>query len=271
MAEIATSVLHNVGNVLNSVNVSVRVASDKLQRSPVGNLAKAVGMMSARKEDLGEFLTHDDRGRRIPEFLEAVSEALCGEQSQIMSEMESLQRNVEHIKEIVSVQQSHAKPGKVEERVCVASLIQDAMTIALASAKKNNIDVDRQLDREAEIVTDKHAVLQILVNLLSNARQAVAANGGDKRLTVTAAIADGDKGPRMRIAITDNGEGIPPENLTRIFQHGFTTRQEGHGFGLHASANTARRLGGALTAHSDGPGHGATFTLELPAHKEAAV
>jgi two-component system, NtrC family, sensor kinase len=68
----------------------------------------------------------------------------------------------------------------------------------------------------------------------------------------------------VRIRVKDVGVGIPPENLTKIFGFGFTTRKEGHGFGLHSSANTARELGGALAGHSDGPGKGAEFTLDLP-------
>ena len=68
----------------------------------------------------------------------------------------------------------------------------------------------------------------------------------------------------MKISYIDNGIGIPADNLTRIFGHGFTTRKEGHGFGLHSGALAAKELGGALTVESDGPGKGATFTLEFP-------
>jgi signal transduction histidine kinase len=82
----------------------------------------------------------------------------------------------------------------------------------------------------------------------------------DQRITVRIA---GDPS-RVRISVSDNGVGIPAENLTRIFSHGFTTKQDGHGFGLHSGALAAKELGGSLSVQSDGPGHGATFTLELP-------
>jgi signal transduction histidine kinase len=108
---------------------------------------------------------------------------------------------------------------------------------------------------------DKHKALQILVNLVSNARRACSDSGrADKRLTLRLASGDG----RVRLSVADNGAGIPAENLTRIFNHGFTTRKDGHGFGLHSGALAARELGGSLLAHSDGVGLGATFTLELP-------
>ncbi|HVS69856.1 MAG TPA: ATP-binding protein [Phycisphaerae bacterium] len=260
MAEIATSVLHNVGNVLNSVNVSVRVAATKVERSPVGNLSKAVGMMAAHKNDLGEFLTTDERGKRIPEFLEAVAEALASEQADVLSEMNTLQKNVEHIKEIVAVQQSHAKAGPMVQQVQLRDLLEDAVKITRASSRAANVQIDLRIDSLPDVLTDKHALLQILINLLSNARHAVGGNTAEKRVTLSAACA----GNRILIDVTDNGVGIPPENLTRIFNHGFTTRKEGHGFGLHASANAAKNLGGSLRANSDGPGKGATFTLELP-------
>jgi len=108
---------------------------------------------------------------------------------------------------------------------------------------------------------EKHKILQILVNLVRNAQYACDESGrADKRLTMR--VANG--GGRMKITVMDNGVGIPPENLTRIFNHGFTTRKGGHGFGLHGGALAAKEMGGSLTVHSDGIGHGAVFTLDLP-------
>ena len=91
------------------------------------------------------------------------------------------------------------------------------------------------------------------------------AGGKDKRLTMQVRAANG----RVQIAVMDNGVGIPAENMTRIFNHGFTTREKGHGFGLHSAALAAREMGGTLNAHSDGPGQGATFILELPLQPES--
>ena len=108
---------------------------------------------------------------------------------------------------------------------------------------------------------EKHKILQILVNLLRNAKHACQeSDRADKRLTVRVINGDG----RVRISVIDNGIGIPPENLIRIFSHGFTTKKDGHGFGLHSGALAAKEMDGSLTVHSDGPGQGSTFTLELP-------
>ncbi len=126
---------------------------------------------------------------------------------------------------------------------------------------QHGVEIIREFADVPPFNTDKHRVLQILVNLLRNAKHACQdSERTDKRLTVRIT----NEGDRIRVSVNDNGIGIPPENLTRIFNHGFTTKKDGHGFGLHSGALAATELGGSLTAHSDGAGCGATFTLELP-------
>ena len=121
--------------------------------------------------------------------------------------------------------------------------------------------VERRFSPAPLARVDKHKVLQILINLLRNAKYALDdANRPDKRITISIEPA----GEQVRIAVADNGIGIAPENLARIFGHGFTTRQDGHGFGLHSGANAATEMGASLSVQSAGLGHGATFTLDLP-------
>ncbi len=113
------------------------------------------------------------------------------------------------------------------------------------------------------ILVDRHKLLQILVNLLSNARHALMESGREDKV-LTLRIEPGARQDRLRIAVSDNGVGIPAENLHRLFSQGFTTKKSGHGFGLHISALAAAEMGGTLTCESAGSGHGATFSLELP-------
>jgi len=257
--------------VLNSLNVSLRVATGKVQNSPVTDLVRAVGMMGEHKDELGEYLTRDERGRQIPEFLSAVAEALASEQAQVLSEMNSLGKNVEHIKQIVAVQQSNAKAAGVMECVNLSDLIDDASRVALVMADGTSIPVIRR-GKVPEFFADKHMVLQILINLFSNAKHAITAlDPAAKRLEVRASVDMREQAEVLHVEVGDNGVGIEAANLTRVFNHGFTTKKEGHGFGLHASANSAKQLGGSLQARSDGRGTGATFILELPLRKEAVT
>jgi len=191
-----------------------------------------------------------------------LSDHLAAEQAALLKEIDLLRNNVEHIKEIVAMQQSYAKVCGVSEQVKASDLLEDALRMHAGALMRHEVQVIREYDPQvSDVTTEKHKVLQILVNLVHNAKYACDESGRkDKRLTLR--LANG--GDRVRISVTDNGVGIPAENLTRIFNHGYTTRKDGHGFGLHSGALAARELGGRLSAHSDGPGLGATFTLELP-------
>jgi len=262
MAEVATGVLHNVGNVLNSVNVSAAIVTDNLKRSKVSGLAKTVALLGEHEADLGAFLTADPRGKQVVGYLGQLAEHLAAEQAGSARELRELTANIEHIKDIVAMQQNYAKFVGVTEVVPVTDLVEDALRLNAGALARHEIELTRQYHPgPLRISVEKHKVIQILTNLIRNAKYACDDSGrADKRMGVRVENGDG----RVRISVVDNGVGIPTANLTRIFNHGFTTRRDGHGFGLHSGALAAREMGGALTAHSAGPGQGATFTLELP-------
>ena len=262
MAEVATDVLHNVGNVLNSVNVSCSLTIDRVRTSKVSGLAKTVALIHENRGRLGEFFTTDQRGKQVPGYLAALSEHFAHEQSALMQELEQLLKHIEHIKQIVAMQQSYAKVAGVIETINPTQLVDDAIHINGAALTRHDVQLRCEFGPVPMVETEKHRVLQILVNLIRNAKYALDdSKRTDKLLTIKLGKNGGD---HVKIEVIDNGVGIPPENLTRIFGHGFTTRSNGHGFGLHSSAIAIKELGGSLTAHSDGVGKGATFTLLLP-------
>jgi signal transduction histidine kinase len=262
MAEVATSVLHNVGNVLNSVNVSANLVAEQIQRSRSGKMDRVAALLEQHAADLGDFLTRDTKGRQLPAYLVEVAKDLKREHESAVRELALLTKNVEHIKEIVAMQQSYATAVGVTEMVKITDLVEDAMRMNVGALERHNVHPVREYASALpEISVDKHKVLQILINLVRNAKYACDESGRtDKRIIIRVSKAD----DRIQISVIDNGVGILQENLTRIFNYGFTTRKHGHGFGLHSGALAAKELGGALVAHSDGPGKGATFTLELP-------
>ncbi|HZH77280.1 MAG TPA: ATP-binding protein [Archangium sp.] len=262
MAEVATNVLHNVGNVLNSVYTSTQVARERAMELRLEHVSRVAGMLQEHQADLGTFLTQDVRGRNLMPFLEKLGGHLVKERQEIVSLLEDVGRYTEHIGEIIKVQQGYARTPRLHEPVHLAELVEDALRINETALTRHHVKVERHLAPLPPVPTDKHRVLMILVNLVSNAKHALEDTPPERRLlTVTL---EQPVPERMRISIQDNGMGIPQEMLTRIFQFGFTTRDEGHGFGLHSSAVAAQELGGSLTAHSPGQGQGATFTLELP-------
>mgnify|MGYP001572251089 CR=1 FL=1 len=269
MAEIATNVLHNVGNVLNSVNISAGVLGNHVRNSKVAGLARVVQMMDEHAADLGNFLSRDEKGKLLPDYLAKLAGALTTEHESILEELGHITKSVEHIKDIVATQQAYAGESRTAEPVRVRELVDDALRMNAGSLARHDVTVVKEIAELSPLPLDRHRVLQILVNLIGNARQAMdGVTGRTHRLTLRANLVDGADGRSLRVCIADDGDGIPAENLTRIFAHGFTTRKGGHGFGLHSCALAAREMGGTLTAHSDGPGQGASFTLELPLNTE---
>ena len=261
MAEVATSVLHNVGNVLNSVNVSSSLIAEKVRQSKVSSLAKVVALLQTHEADLPGFFANNTQGKQLPSYLASLATRLTQEQVNVLNEIAALSANIQHIKEVVAMQQGHAKTGGLTETVPVIDMVEDALRLNLGSLDRHSVKLVREFSPVPPVSVEKHKVLQILVNLIRNAKHACDDSGrDDKQITLRVAGSDGS----LKISVEDNGVGIAPENLTRIFGHGFTTRKEGHGFGLHSGALAAKELGGTLIAFSAGPGQGAIFTLELP-------
>ncbi|HSP79417.1 MAG TPA: ATP-binding protein, partial [Myxococcaceae bacterium] len=262
-AEIATNILHNVGNVLTSVSTSAQLAEEQLARLRLESVERVANLFEEHQADLGTFLTQDERGRNALPFLSRLGKYLQGERQQLQSLLGDISRHTEHIGAIVKLQQQYARtPQQIIESVNLRELVEDALRINQAALSRHHVQVEQNLADVPPVLTEKHKVLMILVNLISNAKYAMDDVPEDERLLTVNLECSADG--RIRLEVRDRGVGITPEMLTRIFQHGFTTRQEGHGFGLHSSALAAQELGGSLKAHSEGPGKGATFTLELP-------
>jgi len=262
MAEIATNVLHNVGNVLNSVNISTGLVGARLHASKAKGLARAVGLMDEHADDLADFLTVDAKGRLLPGYLRGLSEAIETEQRGMLEELATLGKSVDHIKEIVATQQSYAGASSLVEAARVEDLVDDALRISASSANRQIVEVVKHIADMPNVWLDRHRLMQILVNLLSNARRAFdTVPDGNRRITIQA---ESPQEGTLRICVSDNGAGIAADHLERIFSHGFTTRKDGHGFGLHSCVIAAQEMGGTLGAQSEGPGRGAAFTLMLP-------
>ncbi len=261
MAEVANNVLHNVGNVLNSVNVSACQLAANIRAAKVDALGRCVTLLQENSHRLAQFLTDDARGRNIPAFLQQLTDYMQENQRSSLDELACLTQNIEHIKHIVTAQQSFAGQHGVTETLEVAALVEDSLAMNRGAFERHGIMLVRRFDDVPPITVDRHKVLQILINLERNAKDACdAARRRDKVVTVS--IVRCALGVQIRVM--DNGIGIRAEHANRLFTHGFTTKRDGHGFGLHGGALAAKELGGSLEASSAGLGQGATFVLSLP-------
>jgi two-component system, NtrC family, sensor kinase len=262
MAEVASGVLHNVGNVLNSVNVSTGVIRRHLEESEIDQFKAVITLLKEHRDSLDNFLVHDHRGKKIPDYLEAYVHHLQHEETLLKSEVDSLAKNIDHIKEIIATQQRHAVGIGITERQQIDQLVDEVVTIYAEPLKQARILMIAEYESCPEIVTDKHKVIQILGNLILNARDALAiSRNSSKEIHIkTRSTAE----QRVAIQVRDNGVGIKTEELKWIFTYGFTTKKEGHGLGLHSCAIAAQELNGSLRVLSEGQSKGATFILELP-------
>jgi len=260
MAEVASGVLHNVGNVLNSVNVSTTMLRAQVKNSRINNLEKLVDMIKEHEDDLCGFLSNDEKGKYVFPFLSGFSDQLKNDKETQLHELESLSDNIEHIKNIVTMQQSYTGNVGVTEKLKASLVMEDAININLSSMNKRGIKLTRLYDDDPELSIDKHKLMQILVNLVSNAAHAVDNNEGDK--IVTAGIQKNID--CVLFYVEDNGVGIDAADIERLFEFGFKKRVGGHGYGLHHSAIMAKELGGKVTVMSDGLGKGARFEVNIP-------
>jgi signal transduction histidine kinase len=261
MAEVASGVLHNVGNVMNSVNVGASMAREAISALPVEGLARAVRLLDQNAGRLGDYLTGDSSGRKLPGYLRTLGSALADEKRAILGSMDQLAEHLEHMKKIIAAQQSYAKVNGVTEVCMLEEIAETALAISEGALRNSDIEIVRSYEKLPPVLVDRHQLMQILVNLVGNAKHALEETPRtDRKLTVAIAKVEGG----VRIEVRDNGVGITAENLSKIFRHGFTTRKTGHGFGLHNCANAAQRMDGSLMVYSDGPGKGASFVLRMP-------
>lgn len=261
MSDIATGILHNVGNVLNSVNVSASLLNDQVEGMGIDTLGRVVKVLDKHKEDMEHFVTSTKQGSQIYPVLNTVYESLEEERASIYEEVTTLAQGIEHIRELIVSQQAYAGRSIVDGAVLLQDELESALRLSgQAHPDGQQLEIEREYEDLPEIETDKHKVLEILVNLIQNARQAMVEADGPGLLHLSLKQVD----DRVQIRIKDSGIGVPVGDLTRIFAMGYTTKVDGTGFGLHTCGNAATELGGSVTAFSEGPGTGATFVLDLP-------
>lgn len=263
MEELATIVLHNVANALNSVFVSLSSMETQLLESKLKGVQQVAAMLEHNQDHLGAFLEQDEKGRRLPEFMRRLSELLNQEQSNLQGELRTIKKSVDHISSIVDFQQCHGPGDKNQlERVALAELVAEAIQLSQGALNRAGIELVFERVQPVQVRVDRRKVLQILLNLISNARQSLQLVQREHPRIV---IRTGPHGPdQAGITVTDNGSGIEARHLPMLFVFGFTTKENGHGYGLHGSANLAAQLGGTLSGGSEGPNQGAWFRLTIP-------
>jgi signal transduction histidine kinase len=261
MAEIATGILHNVGNVLNSVKVSSQILKEKIKSSKVNNLQKVLSLMEEHTNNIGEFITVDEKGKMLPEYLIKVGTTLKEEQDNSLKELSTLNNGINHIEEIIAVQQSYAGVSGLVEKAALSNMMDDVLKMHSEIFRKYKIKISTKYPKTKPILIEKGKLIQVFVNLIKNAKESLEMKDAKNRIIAISILEDKQ---HQTVEILDNGAGISKENLTKIFSYGFSTKKDGKGFGLHTSALAMTELKGKLIAQSDGKGKGAKFIVKVP-------
>jgi len=262
MSEVANSVIHNVGNALNSINVAVSTINSEIKMSPLSALPKLADLLKTHRNELAIFMTTDEKGRKLPQLIEMLSDQWRLENATLISETKQLQESVSHIREIVSRQQSLSGRLGINEQINIPDLINNCLSFYVTNFKNAHILVSMNNEPYLEWTGDRSKITQILLNLIMNAEESLIAAEQETKTLKISSYRDQTDG--LKIEVADNGLGIDPVVLSQLFTYGFTTKPFGHGLGLHASAIAANEMGGTLQAFSPGVGKGATFVLALP-------
>lgn len=262
MSQVAANVLHNVGNVFNSINISAESLKNRVYNSRLDKLNDVSQLLTEHQTSLVDFLTNNERGLALPAFLTAVTNYWKDEKNNLLKELELMSKHIDQIKAIISSQQSIGGASTIIQEIDLQKMINDALKIAITDNDQKGIKIIVNNSIKNLISIDKIKLLQVMINLIKNAREAlIHAPIENKILQINAATLSENK---FFIEVSDNGVGISEEHLRKIFQHGFTTKGNSHGFGLHSSALAAKEMEGELRVESEGLHKGARFVLELP-------
>ncbi len=272
MAEIATGILHNIGNILNSVNLSTEELDRILSNFKLPPFSKAVDMLESNRDDLANFLTKDEKGKKLCDYLIMLQKSFAQDHDKSKQEVACLKEKVQMIKDVISTQQEYAKGTSYSEEIDIGALIEDAIKVEQSSLNKTSIGLTKNLEVLPKCRVHKTKLLQVMTNLIKNAKEAtleVDRAGVERNIVIESGLMDTS---HAFIKVIDNGCGISKSHIDKVFQHGFTTKQNGHGFGLHASVIAMNEMSGNIAVESDGPNQGTTFTVTVPlADKKCAA
>ena len=263
--EFANTILHNVSNVLNSVNISCAQIDNFLGDSKLSQLLLALRLFEKNRDQLGMFLNEDPKGRQLPDYFRLVSGVLEEEHQQLVEEVKEMRKKIRLMKEIVDTQQAHAREDAGLAYYEIEELIEEAVKINGALIDAYRVEIRKDYHPEQRVRAGRIEITHVLINLVKNGIEAMA-KAEHPTLVFHGEIG---KDGKYHLDISDNGCGIAPEHMAKMFSHGFTTKETGHGFGLAYCERSMKEMGGDIEVHSDGLDQGTTFTLTIPVTEES--
>ncbi|MGH8264663.1 MAG: ATP-binding protein, partial [Steroidobacteraceae bacterium] len=270
IAEMSREVLHNIGNALTPLCINVSLLQERLRAAPLAETQMA----------LGELDTHGiDPARRtdLQQFVQLAVQELVRVLMRVLKDLESMEQQTDHIQQSLAEQMKYSRPNRVSETVRLA----DVVAVCVESMpdplrQRLFVQVDESVPTAGSIHTARttlQRIFQILMHNAAEAMPAVDSGSGRGTLRISATVEQCHNGEHVRVRFVDDGAGIAPEHLARLFEKGFSTksRERKSGVGLHWAANATIALGGTIRAESPGPNQGAIIELTIPLQRSDAA
>ncbi len=257
-----TGILHNIANILNSVFVTAQSIDSLMAGNPVNDLLMANSLLDKNIDRLEGFIKDDPRGKMLMQYYVTLGNEFDIYRSKMQTYIGRLADKVGLIEGIVNAQQSYTEIKSGLERLDIIPVIEDVLNMHQASIDRHGISAERKYTGSVIALAQRTKLFHILTNIVKNAVEAMdKTEPGDRVLSVEVYKKSGN----IFIRISDSGEGIAQGNLENIFAYGFTTKKNGHGFGLHSCANYMTEMKGRLWAENNEDGRGASFVLQFTA------
>lgn len=264
MADIAAGVVHNIGNVLNSINTSTSLTDEVLKKSKFKGLKKVNELLLKHEDNLADFLQNDPKGQKLLEYLRKLDESVTEELKTLDKYNKRLDKKVKLINDVIAAQQSYANVGLGDDEEHLVQILEDTLTIFSTSFSRHDITIEKEIEDVPKVSVQKTKLVHIILNILKNAKESMIEAGVENRRICIRLWQDNPADKYVKLRISDNGSGIDEGNLRKVFNHGFTTKEKGHGFGLHSSANYMTEMGGKIEVQNRDDERGATFILKIP-------
>ena len=265
--EIVDTILHNIGNAINSVTSGAEMLHRELKDNPlIRRLAALASAIKAREDDWIDYIKNDPQGQQVLPFICAIAEDFNNQNNRWLQRTERIKLRAAHIADIVITQKSFGNVSIVRKDVSIYKMIDDALKLQQEMIDKRGIQIDIDCEKTPqEIRVQESQFHQMLVNLIKNSIEAIdeRIQSGGFNETPHIHIRTYIDGDFYCLEVIDNGIGIKPENSKMIFAAGYTTKRSGSGLGLHSSANFVIASGGQIQPLSEGIGKGMTMRVML--------
>ncbi|MGL1902584.1 MAG: PAS domain-containing sensor histidine kinase [Fibrobacterales bacterium] len=258
-AEVATSVLHNVGNLLNTLIFSYESMNDIHEGSTAQKLIDASNLLREHEDNLMDFVVNNPKGETLLKYFIALSDECGNERDSMDYHLGRMLDKITAIRDVIRSQQEFATAPVENQEIDPRTVVSDTIEMIGGSLQQYSIQVIQDYHSHKTFVAQKSKVQHILVNLLKNAKEELMFNPfGDRVIVITV----GGDAQHLSISVSNNGRKIREDLLGKIFSHGFTTKDNGHGFGLHSCANYMTEMGGSISVKNN-ESRGVCFTMEF--------